>query len=234
MPDLLRRAIRNVSRFPFRTLRTVQRRLDPVYKLERQALAEVPVFFGQRRCDELGAIPGTSSQREGMLLAHLAMHSPGGGVFVEIGAFKGKTTAWLVEASEHHPARPTVVSIDPHLGIAYHPTSTWDEFQRTVARFGLRARGLEICRAMSAQAARDWMRAISFLWIDGSHDYQDVAGDIDGFVPHVVPGGWVVFDDASDPEFPGVWQAIGERMLARRNFMFLGLLRHFAIFRRTA
>src|SRR5438552_15292059 len=153
MPDLLSRAIRNVSRFPSRAVRTVQRRLDPVYKLERQALAEVPVFFGQGLCDQLGAIPGTSSQREGMLLAHLAMRSPPGGVFVEIGAFKGKTTAWLVEAAEHHSARPTVVSIDPHLGTWYHPDSTWTDFQQTVACFQLKERGPEIRREMSSQSA---------------------------------------------------------------------------------
>jgi predicted O-methyltransferase YrrM len=169
-----------------------------------------------------------------MLLASLAMQSPPGGVIVEIGAFKGKTTAWLVEASEHHPARPAVVSIDPHDGMGHwHPTSTWPEFRRTVERFGLEQRGLEVHRAKSAEVATRWTRPISFLWIDGSHEYEDVAADIDGFVPHVLFGGWVVFDDATDPECPGVWRAIQERMLPQQDFEFLGLVRHLAVFRRT-
>jgi predicted O-methyltransferase YrrM len=234
MPTLLQRALRNAARCPARTLRTVRRRFDPVYRLEREAVRQVPRRFGQQRCLDVASIPGTSSTREGMLLAHLAMQSPAKGVIVEIGAFKGRTTAWLVEAAGHHPARPAVVSIDPHLGMGHwHPASTWDEFQQTVERFGLQARGLEVRRAMSAQVAPSWLRPISFLWIDGSHDYQDVAGDIDGFVPHVLPGGWVVFDDAAAGDFPDVWQAIQDRMLPRTSFAYLGLLRHLAIFRRA-
>jgi predicted O-methyltransferase YrrM len=208
--------------------------LDGVYRLERQAVREVPRLLGRPRCDELAAIPGTSSPREGMLLAYLAMQSPRSGVFVEIGAFKGKTTAWLVEAAQRHPSRPPVVSIDPHLGMGHwHPGPTWEEFRQTVDRFQLESRGLEIRRAKSSDVAPSWLRPISFLWIDGSHDYQDVVGDIDGFVPHVLPGGWVVFDDAAQGEFPGVWQAIQDRMLPRTSFTYLGLLRHFAVFRRS-
>jgi predicted O-methyltransferase YrrM len=233
MPSSLHRALRNVSRIPHRTFKSVQRRLDPIYRLEREACAEVPRRFGQKRCDEFESVPGTSSSREGMLLAHLAMQSPAGGLIVEIGAFKGKTTTWLVEAAGHHPARPRVVSIDPHLGMDYHRDSTWAEFQRTVERFALDRRGLEICRARSAEVAAAWARPISLLWIDGSHTYEDVAADIDGFVPHVLPGGWVVFDDAAGQEFPGVWRAIEERMLTRHSFQYLGLLRHLAIFRRA-
>jgi predicted O-methyltransferase YrrM len=213
----------------------VRQRLDPVYRWDRKALRDVPRLFGPGRCDELAAIPGTSSAREGMLLAHLARQSPPGGVFVEIGAFKGKTTAWLVEAAEHHASRPTVVSIDPHQGMGHwHPRSTWEEFQQTVQRFQLQARGLEVLRAKSSDVAPTWRRPISFLWIDGSHEYEDVAGDINGFVPHVLPGGWVVFDDAADAEFPGVPRAIQEQMLPRDDFAYLGLLRHFAIFRRSS
>jgi predicted O-methyltransferase YrrM len=234
MPTLLKRALRNATRLPTRTLRTVRRRFDPVYRLEREAVREAPIRFGPERCAELASIPGTSSTREGMLLAHLARQSPARGVIVEIGAFKGRTTAWLVEAAEHRPSRTAVVSIDPHLGMGHwHPASTWDEFQQTVERFDLQGRGLEVRRATSAQVAASWLRPISFLWIDGSHDYEDVAGDIDGFVPHVLPGGWVVFDDAATGEFPGVWQAIQDRMLTRTSFAHLGLLRHLAIFRRA-
>jgi hypothetical protein len=234
-PILLHRVLRNVGRTPARAWQGLQRRFDPVYRLARRALHEVPLRFSRRRCDELAAIPGTSSTREGMLLAHLAMQSPPSGVFVEIGAFKGKTTAWLVEAAQFHPSRPAVVSIDPHLGIGrWHPQSTWVEFRQTVERFQLESRGLEVRRAKSCDVAPSWLRPISFLWVDGSHEYEDVACDIDGFVSHVVPGGWVVFDDATGPKFPGVWRAIQERMLPRTGFASLGLLRHFAIFRRSA
>jgi predicted O-methyltransferase YrrM len=231
MNTSLQRVRRNLARLPLRTWHTLRRRLQPVYGLERQADRIVPRLIGQERLQELSTIPGTSSSREGRLLAFLALQSPAGGVFVEIGAFKGRSTAWLVEAAQRHAARPVVVSIDPHVGDDWHPAATWADFSETVRRFALDRRGLEVHRAKSCDVAATWVRPIALLWIDGSHHYEDVRDDIQGFVPHVCPGGYVVFDDASDPDWPGVWQAIGEQMLPRTDFEYLGLLRHFAVFR---
>jgi predicted O-methyltransferase YrrM len=234
MKTTLQRLGRNLSRLPSRTWLTMWRRWQRVYQLERKADRVVPRLFGRARVKEFEAIPGRSSPYEGRLLAYLAMQSPPGGVFVEIGAFKGRSTAWIVEAAGHHAARPTVVSIDPHLGDDWHPQTTWPDFKATVQRFEMDRRGLEVRRDLSRNVAAAWDRPIAFLWIDGSHEFQDVADDIEGFVPYVIPGGWVIFDDATDPNWPGVWQAIEERMLPRTDFEYLGLVRHFALFRRKS
>jgi hypothetical protein len=78
-----------------------------------------------------------------------------------------------------------------------------------------------------------WNRPIAYLWIDGSHQYPDVVQDIDLFVPHVMPGGYIVFDDAHGGNFPGVEQAIRERMKPRADVVHIGTVKHFEVFRKV-
>ena len=166
------------------------------------------------------------SIRECRLLALLARQAPAGGAIVEIGAWKGRTTAWLVEAAERRADRPPVISIDPH-----HRES-WDDFCRTVADLKLAERGLAVVRQRSHDAALNWSRPISMLWVDGSHEYDDVARDIADFTPHVLPGGVVAFDDSAGGEFPGVERAIAEWRAADRRFVHVATLRTITIMRR--
>jgi predicted O-methyltransferase YrrM len=224
--------LQDIIRFPGRVVRGLRRLADPVYALQRRANREVRRWLSAARMAELDCISGTSSPREGRLLAYLVTQSPSGGCIVEIGAFRGKTTAWLVEAAQQRSDRPAVVSIDPHLDLclAGRRLPSWEEFQRTVVRFALLQRGLEVCRAPSHDVGRTWDRPISFLWLDGSHEYADVVTDIDDFVPHVLPKGHIVFDDVHGTGCPGVWQAIAERLLGRPGFRRIGALKHFEIF----
>lgn len=218
---------RNLIRIPTRAIRSIHRRRSPAYGLQKKADREIQVAIPQARLEQLSRIPGTSSTRECRLLAHLAMVAPGGGCLVEIGAFKGKSTAWIVEGASLRNQITTLVSIDPH------QRDTWNTFCDTVLQFQLERRGLEVRRAMSHVVGAQWNRPISMLWIDGSHEYEDVIRDIEDFVPHVIPGGWIVFDDADGEQFPGVARAIAERMALRPGFESFGLLKHFAIYRRN-
>ncbi len=165
--------------------------------------------------------------RECSLLAHLAVQAPAGGAIVEIGTWKGKTAAWLVEGSQLRRPLP-LVTIDPH------EYGSWTDFQAAVAQLKLDARGLTAMRAGSTTVGKTWKQPISLLWIDGSHEYTDVRADIENFVPHVIPGGYVVFDDASEGLFPGVERAIAELMIGRAGFRHLGVVRHLDLFVRSA
>jgi predicted O-methyltransferase YrrM len=223
---LLARAARNVARIPQRVWRGAARLFDPVYQLERQAVRHVNSWLDDSRRDQLDGIRGTTSSRECRLLAYLARTAPAEGVIIEIGCLIGKSTAWLIEGACRRANPTPVVSIDPHL------YDTWEEFQDTVRRFDLSQRGLEVHRDLSHCVARTWTRPISLLWVDGCHEYEADCQDIDDFVPHVLPGGWVVFDDAAGGHFPGAERAIAERMRPRSEFEHLGIVRHLAVFRR--
>lgn len=220
----------NILRLPARTIESVRRTFDPQYRLQIQANLTVPLWLSASLRAEIYSVPGTSSRRELLLLASLARRAPTGGVFVEIGAFKGRSTALLVEVAHRRPASagapPTVVSIDPHM------RNTWETFQVTLQRFHLLNRGLEVHRAFSHDIGASWSRPISFLWVDGSHEYPDVLHDIADFTPHLLPNAHVIFDDAGGGHFPGVEKALTEWDHNAAGFRDLGTIKRCRIYQR--
>ncbi len=220
------RIAQNIARLPDRSVRWLRRSLDPNYALERQATS-FPRRLSARRLEQLQLIPGRCSQRECRLLAHLATQAPNGGDIVEIGAFKGRVTAWLVEAANLRGDRPAVASIDSH---------TWgtrSDYERTVTDLGLTERGLRVYYVDSREIGPKWSQPISFLWIDGSHEYDDVRLDIANFTPHVIDGGFIAFDDSAGGDFPSVEQAIAEWESSSRAFQRIATLRNISVFRRA-
>ena len=147
----LRRIGYNIVRFPIRSANSIRRRLDPNYELERQAKS-FPYRLRAQTFSQLQTIPGRCGERECRLLAHLVTLAPNGGEIVEIGAFKGRVTGWLVEAAQLRANRPVVVSIDSH---------TWGtraDFEKTVTDLGLSERGLRVhyaTRVKSGPAGRN-------------------------------------------------------------------------------
>ncbi len=218
----------NLLRIPQRTVRSASRMFHAGYRLERTAKRHLRCWLTPQRRAELAAIEGMSAVQTCELLAWLVTQSPAGCDVVEIGAWRGKMSAWLVEAAEQCNPRPRVVSIDPHL------MDSWSQFNQTVQRFALDRRGLVVQRADSAEAGRDWQRPIGMLWIDGNHEYEPVLRDIDLFTPHVARGGWVVFDDATTGACPGVTRAIAERMMPDARWQHVADVRHVAVFRRAS
>jgi SAM-dependent methyltransferase/predicted O-methyltransferase YrrM len=220
------RVVENLARFPRRTATSLVRLWSADFELERRANWAVRRWFTYDRIAQLDAIAGMSAAHECRLLAYLAAQAPAAGAIVEIGAWKGKSTAWLVEGACRRSQPAEVFSIDPH------ERDSWEEFNNTVQRFDLARRGLTVQRLLSHDVGRTWNRPIGMLWIDGSHQYEAVRQDIDDFVPHVVPGGWVVFDDAAGGKFPGVERAIAERMQGRDGFRHVATIRHLDVFQR--
>jgi predicted O-methyltransferase YrrM len=222
----LARTSHNLVRLPGRTVRSLQRLLDPSYRLERQARRTAHRWLSKEHRRALETIPGMASPHECRVLALLAHQAPDGGDIVEIGAWMGRSTAWLVEGATRRKHAPTVVSIDPH------ERDTWNTFNETIRRFDLAERGLVVHRARSDEIGRTWSRPISLLWVDGCHEYEAVRQDIADFTPHVMQGGWVVFDDAVGGVFPGVERAIAEQMAHHPCFQRVASIRHLAVFRR--
>jgi predicted O-methyltransferase YrrM len=214
---------RDVLRFPRRTWRSLCRHMRPVYRHQRAADRFALQHLSAPLRQRLEAVPGNSSARECRLLFYLAATAPGDGCLVEIGAFKGKSTAWLAQAARMTGRR--LVSIDPHMG----PTA--ETFAQTVRDFAI-TEVATLHQAYSHDIGRTWAEPISFLWVDGGHDYETVLQDIHDFAPHVQPGGTVVFDDAGGEVFPGVLRAIREAMMRDPCYAYLGSIKQFALFRR--
>jgi predicted O-methyltransferase YrrM len=149
---------------------------------------------------------------------------PDKSVIVEIGSFKGRSTCCLAYGcrgtSKHVFAIDTFEGNDKDFkpGEALYGGQAFNDsflgmFNKNIAENGLTAYVTAI-PARSADAAKSWTQPIQMLFIDGSHQYEDVLMDFEAFFPHVVPGGVVAFHDVHDSpkrpiSFPGVlkvWQ----------------------------
>lgn len=142
---------------------------------------------------------GHLTEREGRFLALLAAAVPARGTILEIGSFRGKSTVGLASVAVRYGLGP-VVAVDPHSAPSETDpdlggqATTWDDFERTLTRAGVRD-VVEAHCTFSRDLAPGWTRSIRLLWIDGDHTYRGAKADLDLFLPHVVPGGVVAFHD---------------------------------------
>lgn len=179
----------------------------------RQILA-VSEFLDLAR--RLNAIEGWISDIEGYVLYRLARDGEGDGAIVEIGSWMGKSTAWLAAGSLARRREP-VFAVDTFEGSPEHQGmsvlreegTTYHRFCENLERAGVLTH-VEAWTASSLEAAADWdQRPIRLLFIDGEHSYEAVKADLEAWLPHVAPGGYVVFDDVIDA-FPGVQRLFDE------------------------
>lgn len=136
--------------------------------------------------------------------------------FVEIGSYCGKSTVVLGLAARTLDRPVRILAIDPFqgcLGAAdggiVHTQPTFDRFLDNIRKEGL-AGIVQPLRAPSYQVS--WEGPIDLLFIDGLHDYPNVARDFHHFAASVEPGGLVVFHDYA-PYYPGV-RTFVEELLA--------------------
>lgn len=168
-------------------------------------------------------VPGFLVEHEARFLGMMAACAPRTGVIVEIGSFKGKSTVMLGKLAAHYGIGP-IVAIDPHNfnnpELKEHRSvpgaTSYDEFVKNIETAGV-SQFVEIHRAFSTDIAKTWNRPIRFLWIDGDHGYPGAKSDFDGFVPHLVPNGFVALHDALH-EFSGPIRVFVEDVLRSDRF----------------
>jgi len=142
-------------------------------------------------------IDGWLTESEGQLLYKLAKNVPRAQSIVEIGSWKGKSTVWLAKGTEASQ-RNKVYSIDPHSGSKDHikegEANTYPAFLNNLAKAGVQATVVSLVTT-SDMAAKRWRGNIGLLWIDGSHEYEDVKHDFLSWERHLVVGGIVALHD---------------------------------------
>jgi predicted O-methyltransferase YrrM len=181
-------------------------------------------------------VPGWLGGTDARLLYTLARRGPGRGAVVEIGSAWGRSTILLAQGTKR-ARREKVYAIDPHTGdpryldadarAAAPPRgaaagalqsppdpkdfSSLPAFQANLRRFGVDDWVVPVV-ARSTEAARTLpVTPIRLLFIDGLHSYQGVQTDIADWLPRVIAGGIVVFDDyLNDKPEVGVRAAVDE------------------------
>jgi len=167
------------------------------------------------------AIPGMCGEEKMVAVMEALRHAPTGDV-VEIGSWWGRSAALFVWLARHYGVGK-VLCVDPWRDDALaqgepmvDAASAGLDAQEALRIFEINlaplAQGaLNYLRGCSRDAAAKFERGLSVtteafgattytgsiavLHIDGNHAEPEVAADCALWTPHVVPGGWIIFDD---------------------------------------
>ena len=152
----------------------------------------------------LEQIPGYLHPLEARFLFWLAGRVPAGGLALEVGSFKGKSSANLA-AGLKSGARLACVDTWQNQAMPYDPPiDVLPDFLRNVAPY---QEIIATHRGTSAAVAADWKLPLDLLFIDGDHSYEGCSGDLKAWLSFLKPGGWIAFHDSSEV---GVAAAIEE------------------------
>ena len=147
---------------------------------------------------------GGVSVEEGQALARYAQ-AAANGVIVEIGSFRGKSAVAMAygQALGANATTGCIWCIDPHLPFKGFYTGVFGpqdrrDFYSIMLETGFYER-VCLVNLKSAVASKGWDQPIGLLFIDGDHRREAVNIDVAAWLPHLVSGGVVIFDDAVDP-----------------------------------
>jgi hypothetical protein len=95
-------------------------------------------------------------------------------------------------SEEHQPGEQYHDSrlVDPATG----KIDTLPAFRRTIVEAGLENSVVAVVGDSATIAAR-WTRPVGLVFIDGGHSDEAAASDLDGWAPHLLPGGLLVIHD---------------------------------------
>jgi hypothetical protein len=125
------------------------------------------------------------------------------GCIVEVGSYRGRSTIALALGALSGGGAP-VYAIEPHeefvgpLGGEFGPEDR-RAFFRNMLRTDL-YRQVRLVNLSSAVVTPGWRLPVGLLWIDGDHRYEAVREDFLSWLPHLLPGTTVIFDDATQGE----------------------------------
>lgn len=153
----------------------------------------------KKLADEIG---GWLTDREGELLYNLAKNCIGKGVIVEIGSWKGKSTICLAKGSKAGN-KVKIYAIDPHTGSSEHKKRysrvwTLEEFKKNIKNAKVHDIITSIVKT-SEEAAKNFVKPVELIFIDGAHEYELVKLDFELWFPKLINGGIMAFHDTGWP-----------------------------------
>ena len=155
--------------------------------IERVLVSPVPNAFPHDT-------PGWLNPEEGKALAELAR----GNRVLEIGSYCGRSTVCMARTAEH------VTACDYFDGRGTpKPQDTREIFDQIIARHGLTSK-VEACDPDAVYPLPQY----DFAFIDGAHDRESVAADIERCLQVLAPGGLIAFHDYKRQTEPGVTLAV--------------------------
>lgn len=162
-------------------------------------------------------IEGWLRPSEGKALAELAA----GKRVLEIGSYCGLSTVCMARTAEH------VTAVDYFDGRGTpQPQSTLKKFKASIERYGVAD------RVTIASPEDEFTGQCELLFIDGAHDRESVAADIERYLPLLSEDGLIAFHDYNEPCHPGVTSAVEEFVAAGGELV--SVTEHLAVVRPPA
>jgi hypothetical protein len=151
---------------------------------------------------DLLSVHGAVDEDEMRHLAGLALQVCDGCI-VEVGAFRGRSTAALAMGSMMGSHAP-VYAIDPQeTFVGVYGGEFGSEDRGSFFESMVRLRLYPIVRLVNLSSewlSTCWPLPVRLLWVDGDHRYAGVRRDIDCWLPKLHDDATIVFDDAVDQE----------------------------------
>lgn len=142
--------------------------------------------------------------------------------FVEVGAWKGRSTAYLAEEIKRRILPVTLYAVDTWKGMPFggldrevaerYGGDLFPTFLRNMSRAGVLDYVRPVQKPSTAAAADFPDGSVDFVFVDGDHTYAAVAADIDAWRPKLAPGGVLA---GHDFPIPDVARAVRDRFPGR-------------------
>lgn len=130
-------------------------------------------------------------------------------LFVEIGSFKGRSSAYMAVEIVNSGKKIRFECVDPmcatpnyELSQQQHPKE-WEGYSAEDFHKRLEpVKDYYVLRQMTSDDAAKLYEdgSIDFLMVDGDHSYEGVVRDLKNYLPKMRPGGLIAGDDAFVPE----------------------------------
>lgn len=165
----------------------------------------------------LDRLAGLITPDVGAYLYALAREVPAELAIVELGSYKGASTAYLAAGARagHGPPVYAVDAWAPGVtGTRWSPIAPYAEFEAQLISVGLREHVTPI-QGLTAEVAGRYAPAplVGLLFVDADHSETGVLADVRAWAPHLAPDATVVLDDYRTPRNPGVERAL-DKLLA--------------------
>ena len=143
---------------------------------------------------------------------------PSGSKFVEIGSWKGKSSAFMAVEIANSNKNIEFYCVDTWEGSVEHQDrddlkSLYDTFNQNMMPLKDYHIPLKMISLEAVEKFED--KSLDFVFIDASHEYEDVKKDIISWLPKVKEGGIIAGHDYylnGTDFFPGVKQAVNETL----------------------
>jgi len=152
--------------------------------------------------------------------------TPSGGKFVEIGSWKGKSSAFTAVEIINSGKNIQFDCIDTWKGSKEHQLGGFAYSADVYSLFKIFQRNMNPLKGYynpiqmkSLEAVKLYENeSIDFIFIDASHEYEDVKNDIIHWMPKLKETGIIGGDDYGNRYFPGVKKAVEE--IFNNNFKY--------------